>query len=352
MFYTLKPSVSGPVDLQRGQRSEVMKMKTKARLLPLLLLGAWCSSLSASGEADGAWPPCPPPWLLVGRRCFALQPVWSSWSNAEVGGHLASLHTAEEEAFVRQLDVTHPQVWLGGGQQKNGSWFWSDGSPFSGWTNQRPAEAREGGACMALTPKSIVRGVSLCDVMWGHSASLAEEILRSSSLLRQLRSGNLPRRCYDSFLQQEALYLHRVSSTLQVLIGRSREAADVTSLLQDTLKQYSRNPEWLRSSLQSFHQVALEAPVYWLVALSARAALRLFLSRELVSGSEVTAGPLLGEWSADAQAEVTWMQRFRRLVEVRQRHMDVFQAVNVFRDHMTTQRSLHKAVTCDEEGAV
>ncbi|XP_056299401.1 uncharacterized protein LOC130212233 isoform X2 [Pseudoliparis swirei] len=311
-------------------------MKMKAWLL--LLLVAPYSSLSASGETEGAWPPCPPPWLLVGRRCFALQPVWSSWSNAElmcsqVGGHLASLHTAEEEAFVRRLDITHPQVWLGGGQQKNGSWFWSDGFPFSGWTNQRPAEAREGGACMALTPKSgelsaapcgelrfyicstrarkpvhpgIVRGVSLCDVMWGHSASLAEEILHSSSLLRQLRSGNLTRRCYDSFLQQEALYLHRVSSTLEVLIGRSREADDVTSLLLDTLKQYSRNQE-------SFHQVVQEDPVYWLVALSARAALRHFLSRELVSGSEVTAGPLLREWSADAQTKVTWMQRGRQI---------------------------------------
>lgn len=62
----------------------------------------------------------------------------------------------------------------------------------------------------------IVPSVSLFDVVWGYSYLLAEEILNSSSFLRELGSGHLTERCYSHFIQQEALYLHRVSSTLQV----------------------------------------------------------------------------------------------------------------------------------------
>ncbi|KAM6894530.1 uncharacterized protein PEZ65_022192 isoform 2-T2 [Lycodopsis pacificus] len=387
-----------------------------ARLLLALLLTETSASLSASATEQAS--PCPPRWLLFGQRCFAFYPVWSSWTNADSvcsqkGGHLASLHTPEERQFVRQLASAHPPVWLGGRQaQPNGSWFWSDDSPFriSGWTNQRQGKSGEGGTCMAITPKSgaldsapcgelrfyvcstrasssessadrkpvepgIVAGGSLFDVVWRYSELLAEEILRSSSVLRGLRSGRLTQSCYDSFIQQEALYLHRVSSTLQVLMSGLQEADDVTSLLLDTLKQYSSSnqsilasppPQWLQSSLQSFHSVVLEEPVYWLVALSARACLRDFLSRELLSsssssssssspdeprgsGSELKASLLLREWSKDTRTEVTWIRRYRTLLEERQPHMDVFQAVDIFREHMMNQKSLHKAANCDEE---
>ncbi|XP_075948329.1 uncharacterized protein LOC142950652 isoform X2 [Anarhichas minor] len=381
-----------------------------ARLLFALLLTETSASPSASETEQAS--PCPPRWLLFGQRCFAFYPVWSSWTNADLmcsqkGGHLASLHTPEERQFVRQLANTHLPVWLGGRQaQQNGSWFWSDDSPFriSGWTNQRQGKAGEGGTCMAITPKcgelgsapcgelrfyvcstgassnkssadgepvepGIVAGVSLFDVVWSYIDPLAEEILHSSSVLRGLRSGRLTQSCYDSFIQQEALYLHRVSSTLQVLMSGLQEADDVTSLLLDTLKQYSSSnqsllasppPQWLQSSLQSFHSVVLEEPVYWLVALSARACLRDFLSRELLSssssseelrgsGSELKASLLLREWSEDTRTEVTWIRRYRTLIEERQPHMDVFQAVNIFRQHMMNQKSLYKAANCDEE---
>lgn len=62
----------------------------------------------------------------------------------------------------------------------------------------------------------IVPGVSLFDAVWSYSDSLAEEILRSSSFLQEIWSGRLTQRCYSSFMQQEALYLHRVSGTLEV----------------------------------------------------------------------------------------------------------------------------------------
>ncbi|XP_031706518.1 uncharacterized protein LOC116385325 isoform X2 [Anarrhichthys ocellatus] len=404
-----------------------------ARLLFALILTETSASPSAS-ETEQASPCSPRWLLFGQRcfAFYPVWSSWTNADLmcSQKGGHLASLHTPEERQFVRQLANTHLPVWLGGRQAQqivttaagsslygvrtviqpnrmNGSCFWSDDSPFriSGWTNQRQGKAGEGGTCMAIKPKSgelgsapcgdlrfyvcstrassnkssadgepvepgIVAGGSLFDVVWSYSDPLAEEILHSSSVLRGLRSGRLTQSCYDSFIQQEALYLHRVSSTLQVLMSGLLEADDVTSLLLDTLKQYSSSnqsllasppPQWLQSSLQSFHSVVLEEPVYWLVALSARACLRDFLSRELLSsssssseelrgsGSELKASLLLREWREDTRTEVTWIRRYRTLIEERQPHMDVFQAVDIFREHMMNQKSLYKAANCDEE---
>ncbi|XP_038588582.1 uncharacterized protein LOC119913259 isoform X2 [Micropterus salmoides] len=382
-------------------------------LVPLVLtvlLTETSASLSSSGTEQVF--SCPSRWLLFGQRCFAFYPVWSSWSDADLlcsqaAGKLASLHTPEERQFVRLLANTHTPVWLGGYQeQQNGSWFWSDDLPFrmSDWTNQRQGNTSEGGACLEMEPKSgklhstpcrelrfyicsttrstlskvlpsdrkpgIVTGVSLFDVMWGNSDLLAEEILHSSSFLKKLHSGQLTRRCFNYFIQQEALYLHSVSGTLETLMCSVQEADENTrSLLLDTLKHYSsRNqsllisppPQWLHFALQSFHSVVLEEPVYWLVALSARACLRDFLAGEqlfselkpgalLVSGSKVKAGSIYQEWSEESLKEVAWTHRYRKVIEEYQDQMDVFKAINIFRQHMMNQKSFYKAVTCDVE---
>lgn len=214
---------------------------------------------------------------------------------------------------------------------------------------------------------AIVPNVSLFDVMWGNSDLVAEEILLSSSFLHELRSGHVTRRCYTSFTQQETLYLHRVSSTLEALVSSLQEADDMRSLLQDTLKHYSRRnqslpasppPQWLRFSLQSFHSVVLEEPVYWLVALSARASLRHFLAGELLSserrtllpsGSEGAAGRLYQQWSEESLKEAAWTHRYRQVIEEHQDQVDVFKAINIFRQHMMNQKSFYKAVVCDDK---
>ncbi|XP_035530773.1 uncharacterized protein LOC118337773 isoform X2 [Morone saxatilis] len=380
-------------------------------LVPLIftvLLTETSASLPSSGRGRAS--PCPPRWLLFRQRCFAFYPVWSSWSTADAmcsqsGGNLASLHTSEERQFVSRLVNTHTAGWLGGYQsQQNLSWIWSDYSPFTmtGWTNQRQENARGGGACIHMELKSgelhsapcgelkfyicstrasstvvpkeskpvepgIIPSVSVFDVVWGYSDVLAEEILHSSSFLKELRSGQLTQRCYDSFTKQEALYLHRVSGTLEALISSLQEADDMRSLLLDTLKHYSsRNqsllasppPQWLRLSLQSFHSVVLEEPVYWLVALSARACLRNFLDGEqlfselkpgslLVSEAKVKAGGLYQEWREESLKEVAWTQRYRKVIEEHQDQMNVFKAVTIFREQMMNQKSFYKAVACD-----
>lgn len=211
----------------------------------------------------------------------------------------------------------------------------------------------------------IFPNVSLFDVLWGRSDSLAEEILHSSSFLKQIRSGHLTERCYASFKQQEALYLQRVSSTLEALLSGLQEADDMRSLLLDALKHYgSRNqslpalppPQWLCLSLESFHSVVLEEPVYWLVALSARACLRDFLlsSEHLtdtlqVSESEGGASSLHREWREESLKEVDWTRRYKKVIEEHQHQMDVFKAINIFREHMMNQKSFYKAVACDDD---
>ena len=78
-------------------------------------------------------------------------------------------------------------------------------------------------------------------------------------------------------------------------------------LLQSLL--HSPPPQWLQSSLQSFHFVVLEEPVYWLVALSARACLYELVSGVLVrtgSGSEV----IYQDWREESLKEVVWTQRY------------------------------------------
>ncbi|XP_030017424.1 uncharacterized protein LOC115438149 isoform X2 [Sphaeramia orbicularis] len=125
---------------------------------------------------------------------------------------------------------------------------------------------------------NLVPGFSLFDVMLDQSSSVLEDILHWSSFLSQVRSGRLSERCLTSFIQQEALYLHRVSSTLEVLIGNIHEEdQDIRSLLVDVQQQYrtqyrtqystqystqvlpSAPPSrWLLLSLLSFHSVVLD----------------------------------------------------------------------------------------------
>ncbi|XP_045919704.1 uncharacterized protein LOC123979733 isoform X1 [Micropterus dolomieu] len=375
-------------------------------LVPLVLtvlLTETSASLSSSAGTEQVFS-CPPRWLLFGQRCFAFYPVWSSWSDADLlcsqaAGKLTSLHTPEERQFVRLLANTHTPVWLGGYQEQQ-NWFWSDDSPFrmSDWTKQWQGNTSEGGACMEMEPKSgklhsapcgelrfyicstttsssskilpsdrkpgIMHGLSLFDVLWGNSYLLAEEIRHLSSFLKELRSGQLTQRCYNNFFQQEALYLHRVSSTLETLMYSLQEADENTrSLLQDTLQHYrSRNqspltsppPQWLHFALQSFHSVVLEEPIYWLVALSARACLRDFLAElkpgsKLVSGSEDKACSIYQQWSVESLKEVAWIRRYRKVLEEYQDQIDVFKAINIFHEHMMNQKSFYKAADCDIE---
>ncbi len=73
----------------------------------------------------------------------------TTWNNAEalaqlVGGHLASIHSAEENEFIHQtfgnFNGQDRRLWIGfTDQNSEGEWYWSDGSAVD-YTNWNPGE--------------------------------------------------------------------------------------------------------------------------------------------------------------------------------------------------------------------
>lgn len=365
------------------------------RLLLLLLLIA----LSSGGL-------CPTRWLLFRDRCLGVYPVWASWSSAETlcaqsDSHLVSLHSNKDVEFLREIvtKLTVP-IWTGGySVSQSDLWFWSDGSDFSRdiWTNRTLGSSRRDEACLGLTVEDgevrsapcgelrfyicsrktswesvnsndgtvvstgLSPGVSLFALMWEKSETVAEDILHSSSFLRQLMSGSITQSCYDLFSQQEALYMGLVYRTLEASVFFTQEAdPGVQSLLLDAKEFYQTNyskqdlaaaPQWLQFALQSFHFIAADDPLYLLVALSARSALNSFVLQSVpLPGSKVSpeSKNLSLKWREESESEEKFAHRFRKLIEHHQSEMDVFKSINIFRVHMMNQKSLHKHVECQQ----
>lgn len=327
-----------------------------------------------------------------------MHPVWASWSSAQTlcsqsDSHLVSLHSNEDVEFLQKIvtKLSAP-VWTGGYSVSQSSlWFWSDGSDFDPdiWMNRSYGISKRDEACLglnedgevksapcgelrfyicsrkiswkhlnsteqAVVPSGLSPGMSLFALMWDKSKTVAEEILRSSSFLRQLRSGLVTQSCYALFSQQEALYQGLLHRTLQALTLFTPEAdPDVKSLLLDAKELYrSRNvkqdlaaaPRWLEFALQSFHSVVAEDPLYLLVALLARSALNSFVLQSVpLPESESN---LALRWREEHEGDITFTHRVRKVIENLQSEMDAFKSINIFRIHMMNQKSLHKHVEC------
>ena len=93
---------------------------------------------------------CPADWAVLGSNCYKAFDSKGNWQDAEnhcqgQGGHLASIHSKEENDFVAGLaKPSDEEPWLGGTNEKSqGSWVWSDGSPFSytAWGPGQPDNA-------------------------------------------------------------------------------------------------------------------------------------------------------------------------------------------------------------------
>lgn len=94
---------------------------------------------------------------LTDKDCY-WPLIWSekSWADAEAtcakfGGHLASVGNVQDNDFIARLMNKRasevPRYWLGGRDDVNGTWSWSDGRPFSyaNWASGNPAE--QAGLC-------------------------------------------------------------------------------------------------------------------------------------------------------------------------------------------------------------
>jgi hypothetical protein len=103
---------------------------------------------------------CAVGWLIWGSNCYRLFPALVQWSSARsaclaegLGADLASISSAQENAFVSTFLPAGRDAWLGGTDiLVEGDWTWSDGSPWS-YTNRGIVELNGGEHCLKLHPE-------------------------------------------------------------------------------------------------------------------------------------------------------------------------------------------------------
>jgi len=88
---------------------------------------------------------CPDGWEQFDRHCYLVVLTGATWANAEAdcktkGGHLASVHSVEENDFIHLLYSSN-WLWLGATDAvKEGTWVWTDGTAldYTKWTSGEP----------------------------------------------------------------------------------------------------------------------------------------------------------------------------------------------------------------------
>ncbi|XP_072232975.1 galactose-specific lectin nattectin-like [Leuresthes tenuis] len=161
----LKPQADTESQKRRGSSSGSCTISTMRMLtLPLLFCVMMALTRSGSGEShvvkrEAA---CSPGWTNVNGRCFIYIPKPMSWAQAErncisMGGHLASVHNAQEYHDIQRLILTathaSKQTWIGGSDaQQNGVWLWTDGSSFgfAYWCEGEPNNYRGWQHCLQI----------------------------------------------------------------------------------------------------------------------------------------------------------------------------------------------------------
>ncbi|KAH7695032.1 Nattectin [Aphelenchoides avenae] len=95
---------------------------------------------------------CPEFQLRRPDHCLKVGFGQKNWQDAEAdcvsaGGHLASIPDESEEAYFWRylLAAWRDKIWLGGRQQSDGKWTWSDGSSFN-YTEWAPGQPSSNGA--------------------------------------------------------------------------------------------------------------------------------------------------------------------------------------------------------------
>ncbi|XP_039671503.1 ladderlectin-like [Perca fluviatilis] len=103
---------------------------------------------------------CPMFWFSFNGRCYKYVATHLTWADAELhcvsqGGNLVSIHSLEEENFVKSLirNFDHAQgaTWIGlSDTQKEGIWMWSDGSrvDYVYWNKVQPDNYRGNERCV------------------------------------------------------------------------------------------------------------------------------------------------------------------------------------------------------------
>uniref|UniRef100_A0A914DC92 C-type lectin domain-containing protein n=1 Tax=Acrobeloides nanus TaxID=290746 RepID=A0A914DC92_9BILA len=101
---------------------------------------------------------CPQGWSCYDNKCWSVQDTNLDWNSAEkacvgLGGHLASVENAFEDAFLNNLiteTANHCQYyWLGGYANGPNGYSWTDGNAFN-YTNWGQNEPNKANTCVGL----------------------------------------------------------------------------------------------------------------------------------------------------------------------------------------------------------
>jgi len=105
---------------------------------------------------------CPVGWTVLNSNCYKFFNTMSTWEDAEnhchtEGGHLASVHSKEENDLVSGLYETagfsSTVIFLGATDVvTEGAWKWSDGSPmdFKNWAPNQPSNDHNKQHCLEI----------------------------------------------------------------------------------------------------------------------------------------------------------------------------------------------------------
>ncbi|XP_074518386.1 ladderlectin-like [Halichoeres trimaculatus] len=127
-----------------------------------------CAGVALANAGDGVlqininrFASCPAGWIGCSGRCFLYVDTPKSWADAEKhclsqGGNLASVHSHVEHDIIQGMLLratnSHPLAWLGGSDAaQEGTWLWSDGTPFDfeHWDVGQPDNKANAG-CMLM----------------------------------------------------------------------------------------------------------------------------------------------------------------------------------------------------------
>nr|ABA41370.1 type II antifreeze protein [Osmerus mordax] len=90
---------------------------------------------------------CPTDWKMFNGRCSLFNPLQLHWAHAQIscmkdGANLASIHSLEEYAFVKELTTAGLiPAWIGGSDcHVSTYWFWMDSTSmdFTDWCAAQP----------------------------------------------------------------------------------------------------------------------------------------------------------------------------------------------------------------------
>ncbi|XP_032438024.1 galactose-specific lectin nattectin-like [Xiphophorus hellerii] len=142
----------------------------KAVVLPKAdaLKGLKWTNAAAINNPVNSSSPCSSGWSEFNGRCFRFFPVPMSWASAQrncvsLQASLASIHNIDEYHEIQRLIKASTnelvRTWIGGSDaQEEGTWLWSDGSPFH-YTNWCAGEPNNG----ATDPRGVQQCLQMND---------------------------------------------------------------------------------------------------------------------------------------------------------------------------------------------